>query len=760
MVRQGLFPCSPVKIKVVISTATLELYRSLFVRCPRLTIQPFVKTLCDLHGTPFQPYLAAQFSIAYDLYLDVLRLVRKRVAIALDRNGADWRLANACPCCLYELENEPQLEYSMFFSMDGNDSLKRLHRRERIVDELGDRLGRTKERFDEREGGGDYFLPRKEVDGWDIHLDPEKPVDNEAQGCDQWHNSKESNTRPMWRIYDETGIFLSLCRHGFVLVIADMVQSGELMKYAIATLNHFFGILPPKMGGGYDVGCTFEVTLRNSRLGSRASEELYTSLVGLFHGYAHNRLCQLLKLVLYLSGVGLEDFETCERFFSLSNALASVTRHASIFHRRQAIVEYSRHHDSFHTYANLSTFLVKNYEQALAILETEPAFTQSMTEAGISAPEVFEDWLQEELVYLKSRVKSEVPEQEKLEIEYYLLLVNKALEAIQQVWLKNDNAETLANPERDKTATVETKRRQARERHTAQREEVLAMELRLQISPDARWKVGDANWVLNAERASMQKYQKCLDRLEGLVVERIIELGKTNQAQTGYNMRKHIGEAVKKRSQAIRTALENYNAAAAKLSPPRPSLEWDTIIECAFLSEFELLRDARHDIRDRPWAKPAGRALQQQHFKILRAREEIVRCNVEISRLWTHMLDEKAYLERRESEVTATDPALAYQIRQYRQERGRCDATHVKRLTALAKLPGFTGSLTAGKRQERHRELPPPAAEPVIEDDGLMDADASGDDDDGMTDADASGDDDDEVLVFDWFADLMQVSMD
>jgi hypothetical protein len=32
----------------------------------------------------------------------------------------------------------------------------------------------------------------------------------------------------MWGIFDETGIFLALCRHGFVLVLADMVRSGEL----------------------------------------------------------------------------------------------------------------------------------------------------------------------------------------------------------------------------------------------------------------------------------------------------------------------------------------------------------------------------------------------------------------------------------------------------------------------------------------------------------------------------------------------------
>jgi Kyakuja-Dileera-Zisupton transposase len=35
-------------------------------------------------------------------------------------------------------------------------------------------------------------------------------------------------TKCMWAIFNETGIFLALCRHGFSLVIADMVQSGEL----------------------------------------------------------------------------------------------------------------------------------------------------------------------------------------------------------------------------------------------------------------------------------------------------------------------------------------------------------------------------------------------------------------------------------------------------------------------------------------------------------------------------------------------------
>jgi hypothetical protein len=38
-------------------------------------------------------------------------------------------------------------------------------------------------------------------------------------------NDKNEKTQGM---YDETGGFLAFCRHGFVLVIIDMVQSGEL----------------------------------------------------------------------------------------------------------------------------------------------------------------------------------------------------------------------------------------------------------------------------------------------------------------------------------------------------------------------------------------------------------------------------------------------------------------------------------------------------------------------------------------------------
>jgi hypothetical protein len=35
-------------------------------------------------------------------------------------------------------------------------------------------------------------------------------------------------TARMWNYFDETGIFLALCRHGFALLVVDMVRSGEM----------------------------------------------------------------------------------------------------------------------------------------------------------------------------------------------------------------------------------------------------------------------------------------------------------------------------------------------------------------------------------------------------------------------------------------------------------------------------------------------------------------------------------------------------
>jgi hypothetical protein len=108
------------------------------------------------------------------------------------------------------------------------------------------------------------------------------------------------------------------------------------------------------LGIGYDISCKFATTVRQSPLGNLAAQLNYKSLIGSFHGHAHGRLCQLSYLATYIEGLGLEDLEGCERFFSKSNALANSVRSASIFHQQQSIIQYMRHTDNYETFVNLS----------------------------------------------------------------------------------------------------------------------------------------------------------------------------------------------------------------------------------------------------------------------------------------------------------------------------------------------------------------------------------------------------------------------
>jgi hypothetical protein len=213
----------------------------------------------------------------------------------------------------------------------------------------------------------------------------------------------------------------------------------------------------------------------------------------------------------------------------------------------------------------------------------------------------------------------------------------------------------------------------------------------------------------------------------------------------GYKLRKHIAKALKARSQAIRTSLDQYNAAANAMTPCRPTLTWDNVVEYAFLADFDLLRDSRQDIRERPWTKPACRVAMDQYFKQLRAQEEITRLNVEIPRVITFMQDETAFLLRKEKETALTDPILAYQISSYRNERGRFYDLHMRRFAKLASIPGFTGSLKPGVSINTSRHTAPdPDAMPMdnVQPIGVEDSsEATGDDDAD----DVADDEDDEV---------------
>ncbi|KAJ7799715.1 hypothetical protein B0H14DRAFT_3491386 [Mycena olivaceomarginata] len=607
-------PCAPWEPSVAIPVRVLEAYRIQHVRCPQLAIQSFVKSLCDMHGVAYRPFLCQQFSIAYDLYLDIRRRVDER------------------------LEGEDKLIFDMLTTMDRNDSLKRVLRRSKtsMADDEGGEpvLGRSKERV------GEFG------------------ADNPC--ADRWKNMIEDVTSKMWGIFDETGIFLALCRHGFVLVIADMIRSGELAKYPLAIVEELLDTFGMNLGLGTTLAATSGQLSANSELGEKASRNNLKCLVGSFHGHAHNRLCQLSFLATYVEGMGLEDLEGCERYFSRSNGLAKSCRYASRFHRQQEITTYAKHFDSFETYANLSKVLVP----ALAILKTEPVLLNWMRQEGVDSYSRFHDWLREEKDYLLSLKDAPKTDVETLEMEYvqklgkvHTVLLADARRA------RGDDAAYVPG-----TSKVELARRHGKEK----------VERDLESVAGAGEAAGDCR-SLDASVAEMGL----------LIVERIFELTKMNRSQTGYKMRKHIAKALQARSKA---------------------LTWEQVVEYAFLADFDILRDTRAEIQSRPWTRPAYRLAMDRYFKILRAREEIRRLNVEIPRVVTWIRDENRILRRKEAELNsvegkteeeaAADQGMAVQVRLYRERRGRFDEAHMRRFWALARTPGFTGSVMPECRWE------------------------------------------------------------
>ncbi|KAJ7257434.1 hypothetical protein C8J57DRAFT_1235150 [Mycena rebaudengoi] len=356
-------------------------------------------------------------------------------------------------------------------------------------------------------------------------------------------------------------------------------------------------------GVGYDIGCGFGTTARNSPLGQKAKDLKMKTLVGAFHGHAHNRLCQLEYLANYVPGMGLEDLQGCERLFSKSNFLARSVQYASIFHRKQTIVSYMSHHDDFESYANLSTFLVNNYWQPIEIIDGEPALQVAMQAAGIQDVFEFRKQLDMEKKYLTDLKTDD--EENTLQMESKL---DKAIG--------------------EGSRATQVTRRYAQENYDGalaavqQQEEFMAIEI--------RWLPTSDEWAAAAYLVSTKRYHTALSRLERLVIQRMFELTKMNMSQTGYKLRKHIAKALQARSQAVRSAL---------------------VVEYAFLADFNLLRNPEELAEIRPWAVPASREIMDAHFKIEWAREEILQLNIEIWRVVTKIHDEHVFLLEKEAEL-------------------------------------------------------------------------------------------------------------
>lgn len=486
-------------------------------------------------------------------------------------------------------------------------------------------------------------------------------------------------------------------------------------------------VLPSGTMNGGDIACGLRVTVGKSSLAAKVAEKQLAFVVNAFHGYAHNYRCQIENHPSVVKGVGLEDFEGMERIFSGSNPLAGLIRYASTYRRRMSIHNHYEQWDE-DKYENLASFILGNYKQALKILAEDTLALEEAKESLKITDENMDLWEVEQVEFFANVGKE--PEAHSLRVEYVEHLQSlraageertKANSALynnigDSTFVMEDPSNARASYSRAASATqkLETKRRLANERFDILLNEVINMEVRLSIS--RRWGPGDPEYNETLKYIAERRYHRALDKVHQLVIQRLFELQKLNIAGTGkfhisllwnhslpthskgYKTRTHVAKSLQTRCKAIRRAVANYNAAAAKLTPPRESLDMADISHYGFVAEFSILKDTRNDIRDKPWSKPLYREVLKLRQRIARAQEEITRCNVETRRLHTSILDEARLFSRVLRNLESEDSPLYGPFKDFATRRRNVNNMLMKRIQMIHGLRGFTGEVTRGVR--------------------------------------------------------------
>lgn len=235
------------------------------------------------------------------------------------------------------------------------------------------------------------------------------------------------------------------------------------------------------------------------------------------------------------------------------------------------------------------------------------------------------------------------------------------------------------------------------------------LEIKLNIAESNRWMPGTPQWIEAEAAIDHAEYQSAIDKVEGLVVARLFELSKLNQSGIGVcllihlrdcksffigvKLRTHIAKALKTRSKAIRSAVNDYNRVAAKFG--RPQLDIEMILQYISLGQFDLLRSSRYDVATIPWMRSTERDMAIRYFKIQRAQEEIIRLNIEIKRLLAYIQNEEKVWEDLTSQLQSTAPHLAYQAGKCLKRLLCVNQIHVDRLSRLTLLYGYTGPIAS-----------------------------------------------------------------
>ncbi|KAK1216209.1 hypothetical protein PQX77_021161 [Marasmius sp. AFHP31] len=466
--RYGLLGGSPDQPKIAFPVHFLETYRQIHRVCPRFTLNGLSRVVTNIHGHFPMPSLEDQLRVAYDAYLSIQKGVQAKVDQELGCNRHKRFVHNVCPPCMYEVEGETPLNPSILLAMDGNNLLKMVDTEKRsgrsrvdtrpmdhprwldftTVDVFKDEVVNLHRRSENVKSVGsilDADLLETACDGPELPNNSDNLDEgiawlnvnemDELEACvdvcvERWKAARPDANKKMYSFFSISGIFLSVCRHGHVLVMCDMRRSGELMKYLLAIV--------------------------------KALLDRYGKDIGL--GLAGN-------------------------------------------------------------------FIYQTYRQVLERIAADgPLFSELCEEYGVTEEDCVRFLLEEKDHLLKER--EELPEvAARLDYVELLQKVTKLKNSSDEAQAKAKEASRSQRVPRKQLAGLQTRSRTALDRYKAALEESLDFEN--EHDHYRRWEPTDSKYQETMVAMRGRNYRQALDKLEQLVVQRVLELTKLNMSGVG-----------------------------------------------------------------------------------------------------------------------------------------------------------------------------------------------------------------------------------
>ncbi|KAG9079898.1 hypothetical protein FS749_008194 [Ceratobasidium sp. UAMH 11750] len=346
---------------------------------------------------------------------------------------------------------------------------------------------------------------------------------------------------------------------------------------------------------------------------------------------------------------------------------------------------------------SIGRFLYDNYMQASSVVAEYTAHIHSLPPDAQVADEEVESLVYAELKYLTDLKDAPTRDAQKVEYVTQLQTLAFAEAGFEKVWGASSSVVASSDAAQfpTKSDLLAAQRRSAQQRLNNILTVVERLESELEITQ--RWTRSMVEYIEASKYAKERKYRLALDRLQQLLLQRLLELARLNIAGIGYKMRRNISNALKTRSRAIRNIVTRVNALADELGLQQPPIVLEDVLRHQFLAEFDFLRICREDVRKERWAQRPVRDAVEARLRIRQAKEERTRVEVEARRLATFIADEAEQLSALAKHLEDNGDLLrACQVRAYAKQRACLNFHNRIWLDKLFSHPDFDGNSSLG----------------------------------------------------------------